>query len=88
MEFKPNQKMILEKFQKKVNDITCPICGNKHFTIIEGFTRRMINQDLHKNVLGGTNVPSISIVCNNCGHILDFALGPLGLLENKSDNHD
>jgi len=93
MEFTNELKeKIIEELDKRIEklnkDFQCPICKNKNFNVIDGFTRRSIDKDISHITLGGPSVPSISIVCSNCGYVADFALGTLGFLENKKQNED
>jgi len=37
---------------------------------------------------GGLNIPSITVICTNCGHILDFSLGVLGLLPKEESKQN
>jgi len=87
-------KELKEKIVKELNgrieklnkDFKCPICKNKNFSVIDGFTKRNIDQNL--SVINfGQNVPSISIVCTNCGYIADFAIGALRFLPNKEEEN-
>ena len=65
----------------KNEELTCPVCRQPDFAVIDGYTRRVVSDNLKEVKISGENVPSITIVCLNCGYILDFALGTLGFLE-------
>ena len=82
------QKIVVE-LNNRINsgDIKCPMCGNKHFIIADGYFNSTMQDDLKNFVLGGPSIPSIAIVCNKCGFISSHALGILGLLPpNTGDN--
>lgn len=74
---------------KKISTINCPMCQNKGFTIADGYFLNTIQADLASINLGGQAIPTIAIICNNCGFVSQHALGTLGLLpkniENKTD---
>ena len=74
---------IVQKLTSKVPDLKCPICGNQHFTIVDGYFTFTIQKDLQNIQLGGTTIPTIAIICNNCGFVSSHALGVLGLLSKK-----
>jgi transcription elongation factor Elf1 len=82
-------KIIGERIEEKIKikrgrtELTCPVCGNTNFQLMDGYTRRDLSEKPNEVKVGGTIIPSVTAVCTNCGHILDFALGSLGLLETK-----
>jgi hypothetical protein len=68
----------------KGSDIVCSVCSNNHFVLAEGYTRRILSDNVNVVPLDGLNIPSVTIICTHCGNTIDFALGTLGLLpENK-----
>jgi predicted nucleic-acid-binding Zn-ribbon protein len=83
MDFDADQ--IIAEFEKKVGKLKCPVCGNFDFQLANGFTRRDLSGDLDKLSVGGFNIPSISIICNNCGYILDFSLGIWDLIKKEGE---
>ena len=81
------QKIVLE-LNKRINsgEIKCPMCGNKHFIIADGYFNTIMQDSLNGIVLGGPSIPSIPIICNRCGFISSHALGILGLLPKQTGN--
>ena len=81
------QKIVLELNNRiSFGDITCPMCGNKHFIIADGYFSSIMQDSLDGIVLGGPSIPSIAIVCNKCGFISSHALGVLGLLPKQNED--
>ena len=82
------QRIVSELF-KRINSvkIKCPICGNDHFIIADGYFNSTLQDNLNGFVIGGPSMPSIPIVCNRCGFISSHALGILGLLPKQNDNN-
>ena len=76
------KQKIISELSKRINsgDIKCPMCGNKHFIIADGYFNTTMQDKLDDYVIGGPSIPSIAIVCNNCGFISSHALGILGML--------
>lgn len=75
------KKEIIEIFNKRVPAIECPMCHGNQFTIVDGYSNFMLQDKPNSISLGpGSIIPSIPIVCNNCGFIGFHALGSLGLL--------
>ena len=62
----------------------CPMCGNKQFQIVDGYFNQTIHETIPGVAITGATVPSIAIVCVNCGFISQHALGALGLLPDES----
>lgn len=83
---------IIEELEKRIKakgkTLTCPICSNNNFVLSDGYTRRFLNDKINQITLGGLNIPSISVICKNCGHIIDFSLGVLGLLPKEEGKKD
>lgn len=80
------QRIILELNKRfGSSGIKCPMCGNNHFIIGDGYFNTFIQGDLKQTTLGGPSIPSIPVICGNCGFISMHALGVLGLLP-KQDN--
>lgn len=83
---KEKQKIVVE-LNKRINsgEIKCPMCGNKHFIIADGYFNSIMQDNLNNIALGGSSIPSIAIVCNKCGFISSHALGVLGLLPKQTE---
>ena len=81
------QNAVIAKLKEKgVKADKCPMCNSNHFIIADGYFNHQIAA---KNAiianggavyLGGPSIPSIAIVCTNCGFISQHSLGVLGLL--------
>lgn len=80
-----DKKRIANELSRRIPDLSCPMCHRKNFIITDGYFNSPINANLQGMVLGGPSIPSIGIVCANCGFISQHALGILGLL-NKNDS--
>ena len=80
------QKIVVE-LNKRINsgEIKCPMCGNKHFIIADGYFNSIMQDNLNNIALGGPSIPSIAIVCSKCGFISSHALGVLGLLPKQTE---
>ena len=83
------KKQLIEALMAKIKGrYVCPICHNSSFTIVDGYLTQSIQEDYHGIVLGnGPMLPSIAVVCNNCGFTSMHNLGVLGLL-NENENHE
>ena len=76
-----------ERFQKYEHGLKCPMCGNGQFTIADAYLRNDLQEDLTSMSLGGPSIPSVAIVCNNCGFISQHAIGILGLLPKEGEKN-
>lgn len=61
----------------------CHRCGHPNFALVDGYSYFPIHEKIGETVLGGSNVPAILVVCNNCGAITPHALGAFKPLEVK-----
>ena len=71
---------IAKKLDEKMKAITCPMCHQHNFIIADGYFNNILQDDFKGIVLGGPTIPTISIICANCGFVSQHALGALGLL--------
>lgn len=78
--FKNNKDEIAKKIQTKAPSLRCPACSNSDFTLTEGYFAHDLQDDLVSRHIGGKNVPVVPIACKNCGFIMEFSAGILGIL--------
>jgi uncharacterized protein (DUF2225 family) len=83
--FEDNKKIIIEELIKKVPNLECPICHAKNFEFGGGYFAHDLQDDLKNRSIGGMNIPTIPLVCRNCGYVLEFAVGNFGLLPKKDE---
>lgn len=74
------KQQIANKLNSKGLKMVCPMCGNNHFSVVDGYLSNPLQSDLHNLNLGGQVLPTCAIVCDNCGFTSQHALGALGLL--------
>ena len=61
----------------------CPLCGNQRWTLANGFVYVTLQPDFGGVYVGGTGgLPSVALVCTNCGntHLLNLVTLGLGHL--------
>lgn len=82
----PEQKKeIIEALTKSIPDISCPICHGKSFTIADGYAFSQLQEnDLSFTMTGAKMIPSIYVICNNCGFMSQHALGVLKTIKPES----
>lgn len=60
------------RIKSKHKKLICPICSNNEFILGEGCSKKYLyksTQDISSNLF----IPNITLVCTNCGNILDFS---------------
>lgn len=63
----------------------CPMCQKaKGWSISDGYINLTLQSNMQELRFGGPQIPSIAIICNNCGFISHHAVGVLDLL-NKGE---
>lgn len=91
-----NDKMTSEEKQKIIDTLSskganqpCPRCGRDKFILMDGYFNQSLQNSVSANLtLGGPSVPSVAIICNNCGFISQHAIGILGLLPNEEGENE
>lgn len=73
---------IVDTLKKRGVPRACPMCASNQWTISDGFLAPPIQFDLRNMVFGGQSIPSVALICTNCGFMSNHALGVLGLLPN------
>ena len=77
-----DKKLIVDKLSEKGVRAPCPMCGNKNFILADGYFTNTIQSNPKAGfILGGPSIPTIAIICSNCGFTSQHALGALGLLD-------
>lgn len=83
--FENNKEEIVNKIKEKAQNLACPICGNKNMVLGGGFFAHDLQSNLTSRTMGGQNIPTIPIICSNCGLVREFSMGVLGLLPKNED---
>jgi hypothetical protein len=76
------------KFQNLNKPISCPMCGNGKFTLAGGYFVSILQDNVNNIALGGSSLPTVSIICTNCGFVSQHAVGLIGLLPKKEEKKD
>jgi len=76
-----------EKLIKILNEkgvtVKCELCGQNNWAVADQAVTLNISKLEGPFQIPPPSIPSAALVCNNCGNIRLFALGVLGLLEQK-----
>lgn len=75
---------LVAKMRARGKEESCPMCGNDKFFIADAYFTNVLQTDLNNMKLTGLSVPSIAIICHNCGFISQHALGALGLVPEEA----
>ena len=62
-----DKQIILKKLAGRIGVYKCPICHSSSFTIADGYLANTLQDNLNSIQLGGTFLPSVALVCTNCG---------------------
>ena len=67
---------------QKIKFFECPMCHSHNFTIVDGYISQYLQAKINSIKLEGSILPSIAIVCTNCGFTAYHNIGILGVLSN------
>ena len=54
----------------------------------DGYFNNNMQTDFGSISIGGPAIPTIGIICDNCGFVSQHAIGVLGLLPKENSNRD
>lgn len=77
---------LIDALGSKVRQFNCPMCHNKKFVMADGYFNNATSTDFTSISIGGTSIPTIAIICENCGFVSQHALGILGFLPKDKEN--
>lgn len=77
------RKRIVKILEEKGVRSCCPMCGNKSFILPEGYFINTIQPDFKGISLGGPGIPTIAIICKQCGFMSQHSAVLLGLIEKR-----
>lgn len=76
---------IKEEIDKRIQRLTCPMCQTSGFVMADGYFNNTMQTDFNSFTIGGQSIPTIAIICNNCGFVSQHAIGILGLLSQEQN---
>lgn len=75
IEFDAVREQIVQAINNPQRRRVCPYCGRGNLSALDGFINHQIQQDAGGGlVVGGRILPSIAIICQDCGNIQFVAL--------------
>ncbi|MBY0536620.1 MAG: hypothetical protein K2P88_12290 [Chitinophagaceae bacterium] len=77
---------IVKRLSEKAPNLRCPMCQTNAFSLADGYFVNTMQSDFNSLALGGQAIPTVAIVCNNCGFVSQHAVGSLGLLPKETKN--
>ena len=78
----PDKKRLLDTLKERGVQANCPMCSNKNFVLMDGYFSNPLQGNPNAGfVVGAPTIPTIAVVCTNCGFMSHHALGALGLLQ-------
>lgn len=84
-----DKNKIISELSSHITNLRCPMCQGKNFVIADGYFNNMIQTNFSDGlVIGGPSIPTIGIVCTNCGFVSQHALGILKLMPKPKDDNN
>lgn len=74
----------------KVHNLTCPMCKKQNFMVADGYFINGLHTKASIMDWNGQAIPTIGIICENCGFVSQHALGIIGIIDkikNEEDEH-
>lgn len=80
------KQAIVAQLQARHVGTKCPMCGNPKFAIADGYITHPVQSSPQAFSVGGNAVPTVALICTNCGFLSQHALGALGLLDGGGES--
>jgi hypothetical protein len=80
------KKRIAEILENRRHRMICPMCQQNQFLMSDGYINNIIQNDLSSFSIGGPSIPSVALICKNCGFVSQHSIGILGLLPKGKNN--
>jgi hypothetical protein len=77
---------VKQEIIRKVEQLTdrkCPMGPHSNWLVMDGYSTVPVQPNTIQTVLGGAQLPCATLVCRECGYVVQFALGILGLLKEQ-----
>ena len=80
-----NSQEFIQALTRRINvkNLKCSCCGGEKFSTPTDFVTNLISKD-KSQISFSSFIPSGVLICEKCGHMEFFALGALGLIENRN----
>lgn len=79
------KRRIAEILNQRVGHFVCPPCHKGRSSLVDGYSSNTLGDSYHAVTIGGTIMPYVMLVCDNCGFISHHALGTLALLNREKE---
>jgi len=88
MPFSQKEKAKIIEALKNKTELLCPACKHKHSQVVDGYFVHIIQESTKNIKLSGQAIPTIVLMCLNCGFISQHALGILGFSADEGVKDD
>jgi hypothetical protein len=80
MTFTPEDKnKIIDALKEHSVKDSCPRCGTDAWGLVDGYLQHIISDDPERMLLGGRVLPTVGVLCANCGFLSEYSVIILGL---------
>ena len=67
---------VIARLEKKIGPgLKCPMCGGNRFHLAQGYFINSVQREMNSFQLGGESIPTIAVICGNCGFMSQHAIG-------------
>lgn len=83
------KKEIILSLASRIEKMECPICHKESFSLLDGYINDSVQENYRMQTIGSkTMIPSVALVCNNCGFISQHSLGVLELMSKDAEKSE
>ncbi len=83
------KRELANAIMNRIQSLECPMCHSRSFTFLDGYLFQNLQSNKKSYIIGnGPFIPSVALVCNNCGFMSQHNLGALGMLNKESETKE
>ena len=83
-----DREAIIRTLTERLNGSKCPMCGHQQFIVAEGYTVTPIQYDIKKFSIGGKALPTLNLICDNCGYVSSHAIGVFQTINSEENEQN
>lgn len=78
------KRKITDAIEKKMKRSECPFCDQEAWSLTNAYIPLLIMETPESSIIGGKHIPTVAMICKNCGYCAQIATKPLAGLPEET----